>query len=596
MSVTIFQTMITQTYQKSYEGENLEAAANGVILFYVLKDCTMQSVKVGVREGNPVGSSIFELRKAGTLITTITIPTTALASTITELATPLLAGDELTLNLIGVNGGYAATPIYMQVEMQEAGTSFDADNFPVYVEGLPINDSVEKDDEIVTRKAATGLMVKSFPLDIKSYFDKSTAPVPIIGGIIDVDDIGKDDDARIIPIESTANITQFIIAEGKSRYFSVVNTGGQVTAGALIKIVGGSFVRKAGMMFEVIGLAGGVAQIINNNQINSLGDVDQVANKTRVQVIDQISQIQAIGGVGVDYSTADFVEMFLQGVVGVGRLSANLLKLGGATVHIGNVDELGGVLGSVTVMAVEFKHNNNRVLSDVTTAPSEVDSKDYVYIKKPTSIRANDDVGVPEIIQNAIKHSVINGKDAYAFDHYASPTDYGVYWTGTEWRVMYNGGTRLYYSTNNVLTPNLVTTWIADIGVAPLPVFTLQVEGQYRGTRAQLAKRKIQVRYDDFTLAVGQSGDMFKVQSSTMITLPNSANAIAGETVFYLRFDDNSATNGIQSHGSASDYITYIDLVANSGVYANSVSGLLGHYVHEIRWDGVIWAGNLLTA
>lgn len=49
-----------------------------------------------------------------------------------------------------------------------------------------------------------------------------------------------------------------------------------------------------------------------------------------------------------------------------------------------------------------------------------------------------------------------------------------IHWTGTYWEITDTGGTQYYYSTDNVATPNLVTTWILFTGVNPLPTVTLQ--------------------------------------------------------------------------------------------------------------------------
>lgn len=49
---------------------------------------------------------------------------------------------------------------------------------------------------------------------------------------------------------------------------------------------------------------------------------------------------------------------------------------------------------------------------------------------------------------------------------------YVIQWTGTQWRI-YNGSTYLYRSTDDVATPDLVTTWIDHGGGSPLPTVTL---------------------------------------------------------------------------------------------------------------------------
>lgn len=54
----------------------------------------------------------------------------------------------------------------------------------------------------------------------------------------------------------------------------------------------------------------------------------------------------------------------------------------------------------------------------------------------------------------------------------SSATVNAISWDGSNWKIYDSGGGFLYYSTDNVATPNLVTTWILWTGANPLPTVT----------------------------------------------------------------------------------------------------------------------------
>lgn len=322
--------MITQTYQKTYEGDNLTAATNGVLILNLLKDSKITSIKVGVREANLVGNSNFEVKQGATVLANVTLGVGVIASTVDGLDFDYLEGDPIILNLLGANGGVVVTPIYLQIEVEEVD----------FIAALPNNPEVIKSDAYLTRKA-DGSLVKTFPLQIKGYFGKSTVPVPITGGNVDIDAIDEADDAEVLTITSTSNITSITIAEGKKRFIEFTTSGGSINDSGSLIVPGGNMPRKAGLLVEVVGLAGGVAEILSNNYPQSIGDPDLVGNKTFVKTLDFFRQIEASAGLGTtSYVGADLIKILMQGAVGVGSFAANFLKLGGLTVLIGDIDTL----------------------------------------------------------------------------------------------------------------------------------------------------------------------------------------------------------------------------------------------------------------
>lgn len=65
-----------------------------------------------------------------------------------------------------------------------------------------------------------------------------------------------------------------------------------------------------------------------------------------------------------------------------------------------------------------------------------------------------------------------NGKTAYYADWYIGDEWSEISWQSSQWQIWYNGNL-IYYSTDDVATPDLVTTWvIGDAGIAPLPTVT----------------------------------------------------------------------------------------------------------------------------
>jgi hypothetical protein len=84
-----------------------------------------------------------------------------------------------------------------------------------------------------------------------------------------------------------------------------------------------------------------------------------------------------------------------------------------------------------------------------------------------------------------------NGKPFYNIaSNPDNATHHAISWDGTQWNMLTQGGSgggRSYYSTEDVDRPDLVVTWVQDVGGSPLPTVT-HSPGQVTGAGYQVTQ------------------------------------------------------------------------------------------------------------
>jgi len=80
--------------------------------------------------------------------------------------------------------------------------------------------------------------------------------------------------------------------------------------------------------------------------------------------------------------------------------------------------------------------------------------------------------GSSEVNGIYVESGTINDKPSYVYG------DYGIFWSGGVWQIIYYGGfPTFYYSSDDVATPDLCTTWEVNEGEPPVPTVTKEVTG-----------------------------------------------------------------------------------------------------------------------